>query len=57
MKESHTHLNITQPEWDRMVAIFKDVLAKHGVPAAETQELVDIVDATKAEIVQPARSD
>lgn len=51
MKESHAHLNITEEEWDRMVTIFKEVLAKHGVPAGETQELLDIVGSTKADIV------
>ena len=51
MKDSHVHLNITQQEWDRMVTIFKEVLAKHEVPATETQELLDIVDSTRADIV------
>ncbi len=51
MKESHAHLNITEREWTRMVAIFKEVLAKHRVPEKETQELVDIVESTKADIV------
>ncbi|MBI5017155.1 MAG: group 1 truncated hemoglobin [Deltaproteobacteria bacterium] len=51
MKESHAHLNITEREWDRMVTLFKEVLAKHKVPAKETQELLDIVGSTKADIV------
>lgn len=51
MKEAHAHLNITEREWDRMVTIFKEVLAKHRVPAKETQELLDIVGSTKADIV------
>ena len=51
MKESHGHLNITETEWDRMLTIFKEVLAKHGVPEKETQELLDIVASTKADIV------
>jgi hemoglobin len=51
MKESHAHLNITESEWGRMVAIFKGILAKHGVPAKETQELLDIVGSTKGDIV------
>jgi hemoglobin len=51
MKESHAHLNITEREWDRMVTIFKDVLAKHKVPAKETEELLAIVGSTKADIV------
>lgn len=51
MKESHAHLNITEREWDRMITLFKQVLAKHEVPARETQELLDIIESTKADIV------
>jgi hemoglobin len=51
MKESHVHLNITEKEWDRMVTLFKEVLAKYNVPAKETQELLVIVDSTKSDIV------
>lgn len=51
MKSSHVHLNITEKEWQRMVVIFKEVLAKHKVPARESQELLAIIDSTKADIV------
>jgi hemoglobin len=51
MKESHAHMNITEQEWDRMVTLFKGVLAKHRVPAKETQELLDIIGSTKADII------
>jgi hemoglobin len=51
MKESHAHMKITEQEWDRMLTLFKGVLAKHRVPAKETQELVDIIGSTKADIV------
>ncbi len=51
MKESHINLKITQQQWDRTVTLFKEVLAKHSVPANETQELLDIVGSTKADIV------
>lgn len=51
MKESHAHLNITEREWDRMVTIFKEVLARHRVPAKETAELLAILGSTKADIV------
>ena len=51
MKESHAHLNITEREWDRMVTLFKEVLAKYKVPEQETQELLKIVGSTKADIV------
>ena len=51
MNESHSHLNITEKEWDRMITIFKDVLAKYEVPEKETQELLEILASTKADIV------
>lgn len=51
MKESHALLHITDKEWDRMVTLFLEVLAKYKVPAKETQELVEIVGSTKADIV------
>jgi len=44
-------MNITKGEWDRMVTLFKEVLAKHKVPAKETQELLEVVGSTKADIV------
>jgi hemoglobin len=51
MRESHVRLDITEREWDRMVALFTQVLTKHRVPARETQELLQIVGSTKADIV------
>ena len=51
MVETHAALNITEGEWDRMVVLFKEVLAKHNVPEAETQELLTIVGSTKSDIV------
>jgi len=51
MKEAHAHLQITESEWERMITLFKEVLARHQVPEAETQELLAIVDSTKGDIV------
>jgi len=51
MKESHAHLNITEVEWDRMVTLFKEVLAKHKVPPQESRELLEVIGSTKADIV------
>ena len=51
MRESHAHLNITEREWDRMVTIFTEILARYGVPDREQQELLTIVGSTKADIV------
>ncbi|MCH8123404.1 MAG: group 1 truncated hemoglobin [Bacteroidetes bacterium] len=51
MKETHADMYITEQEWDRMVILFKEVLAKYDVPTKETQELLEIIDSTKADIV------
>lgn len=51
MKDAHAHLNITEQEWQRMLVIFREVLAKDGVAAQEEQELLDIIESTKADIV------
>ena len=51
MKESHAHMNITEREWDRIVILFKEVLAKQKVPAQETKELLEIVGSTRADFV------
>ena len=52
MKESHLHLNITQAEWEAMVADFKATLNTFKVPQREQQELITIVGSTKNDIVR-----
>lgn len=51
MKESHVHLNISEKEWQVMLADFRRVLNNYAVPAKEQQELVAIVEGTKKDIV------
>jgi len=51
MKESHSHLNITEKEWDAMVADFTTTLNQFKVPAGEQKELINIVAKTKPDIV------
>jgi len=51
MAESHEHLDITAAEWNRMVTIFKEVLAEHEVPDAETRELLKLIGSTRGAIV------
>lgn len=51
MKEAHAHLNITEPEWQAMLAEFKVTLGKFQVPAREQGELIKIIESTKGEIV------
>lgn len=51
MKESHVHLNISEKEWQAMLADFRRTLNNYGVPAKEQGELVAIVESTKKDIV------
>jgi len=51
MKSSHSSLNITEKDWDAMVADFKKTLDEFKVPAAEQEELIGIVATTKPDIV------
>ncbi len=52
MGEAHKHLNITEREWQAMVADFKKTLDKFKVPEREQKELFAIVESTKADIVK-----
>lgn len=54
MKDAHKHLNITEKEWDAMVAAFKVTLDKFQVPVKEQNELIAIVATTKGDIVMTA---
>jgi len=56
MKESHAGFNITEKEWDAMVADFKASLDRFKIPAPEQQELIGIVATTKPDIVIGAAS-
>jgi hemoglobin len=51
MKDAHSHLNITEKEWDAMVADFRVTLNKFNVPKKEQDELIGTVATTKADIV------
>jgi len=51
MPESHAHLNISGQEWERMMTIFNEVLARHNVPERETRELVELLGTTRDAIV------
>ncbi|PSU32475.1 group I truncated hemoglobin [Photobacterium lutimaris] len=51
MKNSHQPLNITPAEWQHMVVLLTGVFNKYELPEKEQQELLAIVDSTKADIV------
>jgi hemoglobin len=55
MKTAHAKLNITQREWDAMVADFRTTLNKFKVPVKEQEELIQIVGSTKSDIVTSTR--
>ena len=57
MKDSHKHLNITEKEWDAMVADFKVTLNNFKVPEKEQAELIAIVATTKADIVMAPKAE
>lgn len=52
MADSHAHLQITKPEWDSFIDDVKITLASFNVPAAETAELLAIVESTYTDIVK-----
>ena len=51
MYDSHLELEITADEWDAFMVDFRDSLNKFSVPPKEQQELWDIVESTKKDIV------
>ena len=51
MAESHAHLNITNEQWDAMVADFVATLNEFNVPEKEQAELLALVGPTKGDIV------
>jgi hemoglobin len=55
MKSSHAHLNVSETEWEAMLAEFRRTLDNFSVPSAEQEELVAIVNSTRADIVVAGR--
>ncbi len=51
MKDTHINLNISEKEWDAMVADFVACLNHFKVPEKEQGELLALVGPTKADIV------
>ena len=51
MYDSHSHLGITEGEWQVFLTDFQPTLDKFHVPAAEREELFAIVQSTKNDIV------
>jgi hemoglobin len=51
MKELHAPLDITQADWSIMREALDRVLMKHGIRKRERDELVAIIEGTKADVV------
>ena len=51
MRDSHRHLQITAEEWEAFLDDFQQTLDKFKVPQAEQEELKEIVDSTREDIV------
>jgi hypothetical protein len=51
MRESHEQLKITEAEWAAFCKDFDDTMAKFGVPDAEKNELLAIVQSTKGRLI------
>lgn len=51
MADSHRHLQITEAEWDYFVDDFRKTLDKYEVPQQEQQELLVLLQHSKAEVV------
>jgi len=52
MRDSHEHLQITEPEWQAFLRDFQATLDKFHVPSCEQQELFAVIASTKDEIVR-----
>lgn len=54
MREAHAGFQITQKEWNALLADFLASLDKFKVPPGEQQDLIAIVESTKPDIVVEA---
>lgn len=55
LKETHQGLNISEKEWDAMIADLKTTLDKFEVPKKEQEEIFAIVNSTKPDIVMASK--
>jgi len=54
MRDSHAHLDITEPEWQAFLDDLQQTFERFRVPKAEQAELFAIVASTKNDIVVSA---
>lgn len=51
MRDSHAHLDITEGEWVSFLDDFRQTMDRFAVPESMRQELLAIINGTKADIV------
>lgn len=54
MKDSHATMGVSEADWEIMVGLFKQSLAKFEVPAVEQSDIIAVVGSTKGDIVTVA---
>ncbi|MGH7662064.1 MAG: group I truncated hemoglobin, partial [Vulcanimicrobiaceae bacterium] len=52
MADSHRHLNVNEGEWNYFIDDFRQSLVKYEIPPAEQQELVDLFERSRTEVVK-----
>lgn len=52
MKLSHKGMRIRKQDWDTLIKALKNTLNKFGVPARESQEVLEFFDSTRTDIVE-----
>eukprot|EP00441_Pelagodinium_beii_P033832 CAMPEP_0197637400 /NCGR_PEP_ID=MMETSP1338-20131121/12637_1 /TAXON_ID=43686 ORGANISM="Pelagodinium beii, Strain RCC1491" /NCGR_SAMPLE_ID=MMETSP1338 /ASSEMBLY_ACC=CAM_ASM_000754 /LENGTH=1270 /DNA_ID=CAMNT_0043209821 /DNA_START=41 /DNA_END=3853 /DNA_ORIENTATION=- len=51
LAEAHKHLNITGPEWEVFMAVFRSVCQEFALPSADTEDLIAILQSTEQDCV------
>lgn len=50
-KTSHKGMGITEADWDVFMGHLNDTLNEFAVPDREKQDVVDVIESTRADIV------
>jgi len=56
MKDAHKGLAISQSDWNILTALFHDSLQKVNLPGKEANEIMDLINSTKQDIVAKVES-
>lgn len=52
MADSHRHLNVNEAEWNSFIDDFRQSLDKYEIPSAEQQELVELFERSRTEVIK-----